>query len=150
MVGLTQCIVNMNHQPPLDQRIVDDYFQLISHKKTEDAAWLFGMVATYGQKPEELINFSWNNDGSICLKNKKRSVKPLHPQWVILFNLQKKRPYIEQGRLESISSHLYRLMAYQSVSLNITDLLLAHSLRKKHYKRTKQLSPAGLVFAGAS
>jgi hypothetical protein len=60
----------MNELPPVDQRIVDEYFQLGSQRKTKDVAWLYGMVATYGVKPEELDGFEW---GPQVFHRRKRS-----------------------------------------------------------------------------
>lgn len=140
----------MNQTIPVDQRIVDAYFQLDGQRSTKAVAWLFGMIATYGVKPEDLNAFDWGKEGALVLNNKKRPIQPIHPQWVFLFNLQKKRPCEMQDRLPTLSSQLYRLMAHQAIDVNVTDLLLAHSIRKKHYKNIKQLQPASLVYAGVS
>jgi hypothetical protein len=139
----------MNHQPPLDQRIVDEYFRLASSRKTKDIAWLYAMVATYGLTPEELSSFEWSAEYSISVATKKRAVRPLHPQWVFLFSLKEKQPRDLQSCYVPLCSHLYEAMAFQNVELNITDLILAHKLRKKHYKQIKQPSESCLVFAGA-
>ena len=140
----------MNHQPPLDQRIVDEYFRLASSRKTKDIAWLYGMIATYGLKPEELSDLDWGPDDSLSVPGKKRLVRPLHPQWVFLFDLKEKQPRNLQSCLSSLSSSLYEAMAFQNVELNITDLVLAHKLRKNHYRQPKRLKPAYPVFAGVS
>lgn len=140
----------MTHQPPLDQRIVDEYFRLASSKKTKDIAWLYGMVATYGQKPNELTDFNWGPDGSISVPGKKRPVRPLHPQWVFLFGLKEKQPCNTQSCPSFLALSLYEAMALQDVELNITDLTLAYSIRKKHYRQTKQLQAAYPAFAGVS
>lgn len=140
----------MTHQPPLDQRIVDEYFRLASSRKTKDVAWLYGMVATYGLKPEELCGFDWGPDTSLSVPSKKRLVRPLHPQWVFLFELKEKQPRKLQSCLSSLSSSLYEAMAFQNVELNITDLVLAHKLRKNHYRQLKQLTASYPVFAGVS
>ena len=139
----------MAHQPPLDQRIVDEYFRLISNRKTKAIAWLYGMVATYGLKPEELRDFDWGPDHTVSVCTKKRNVRPLHPQWVLLFELKEKQPRDLQDCWVTLSSSLYEAMAFQDVQLNITDLILAHRLRKNHYRQLKQRQPS-LAFAGAS
>lgn len=138
MVGSFQTISTMTQQPPVDQRIVDEYFQLISNRKTKDVGWLYAMIATFGLKPEELNKFSWGPGGTIRVSNRKRSVSPLHPQWVLLFELKEKEPCRQQDSWKSLCSSLYRSMAYQDICLNVTDLLLAHRLRKSHYQRFKQ------------
>lgn len=140
----------MTQPIPVDQRIVDEYFRLESQRSQRSVAWLFGMIATYGIKPDDFTRFEWGPDGSLVLPNKKRPIRPLHPQWVILFNLQKKRPCEMQDRIPILSSSLYRLMAHQAISVNITDLLLAHRLRKQHYKQIKQQQQASPAYAGAS
>ena len=140
----------MNQATPVDQRIVDSYFQLHNQRGNKGVAWLFGMVATYGVKPEELSSFDWGPNPSLVLPNKKRPINPLHPQWVFLFNLNKKRPCEMQDRLGSLVPQLYRLMAHQAIDVNITDLLLAYSMRKNHYKSIKQLQPSSPVYAGVS
>jgi len=140
----------MTHQPPLDQRIVDEYFRLVSSKKTKDIAWLYAMVATYGLKPEELRDFDWGPDSSVSVLGKKRPVRPLHPQWVFLFDLKEKQPRNVQDCLLFLSSSLYEAMAFQNVELNITDLVLAHRIRRKHYRQAKQLPASYPAFAGVS
>lgn len=140
----------MTHQPPVDQRIVDEYFKLISNPKTKDVGWLYAMVATYGLKPDELIDFSWGNDSTIHVKDKKRPVSPLHPQWVLLFGLKEKQPRTIRSCWKSLHSSLCQAMAYQHVSLNMTDLLLAHRLRKSHYRTFKRKQVLVPVFAGVS
>jgi hypothetical protein len=140
----------MTQTIPVDQRIVDAYFQLDRQRSNKGAAWLLGVVATYGIKPEDLASFDWGPNGTLVLHNKKRPISPLHPQWVFLFNLQKKRPCEVQDRILTLSSQLYRLMAHQAIGVNITDLLLAHRLRKQHYKTIRQRQPSLLACAGAS
>ena len=140
----------MDHKPPLDQRIVDEYFRLASSKKTKNVSWLYGMVASYGLKPEQLFNFKWEVDYSISIPDKKRRIRPLHPQWVFLFSLKEKQPRDLQGCLPSIISSMYEAMAFQDVQLNITDLVLAHKIRRNHYRQVKQQLASYPVFAGVS
>jgi len=140
----------MTHQPPLDQRIVDEYFRLASNRKTKDIAWLYGMVATYGLKPEELTGFEWEAESLLSLPGKKRLIRPLHSQWVFLFSLKEKQPRNLQSCYPSLCSHLYEAMALQDVQLNITDLVLAHKLRKNHYRQLKQQLASSPAYAGVS
>jgi len=128
----------MTHAPPLDQRIVDEFFQLESRRGSKSIAWLYGMIATYGIKPEELESgYRWDGT-ALVLPSKKRPIRPLHPQWVFLFQLKEKQPHKLQGCWNSLSASLYRAMAHQQASFNITDLLLAHRLRKSYYRQLKQ------------
>jgi hypothetical protein len=128
----------MTHAPPLDQRIVDEFFQLENRRGSKGIAWLYGMIATYGTKPEDLeAGYHWDGT-SIVLTNKKRPIRPLHPQWVFLFQLKEKQPHKMQGRWESLYSSLYRAIAHQQIRFNITDLLLAYRLRKSYYRQLKQ------------
>ena len=140
----------MTHQPPLDQRIVDEYFRLASGKRTKAIAWLYAMVATYGLKPEELLGFAWQPDFSISVPSKKRAVRPFHPQWVSLFGLKEKQPRKIQDCWNLVSLALYEAMAFQDVELNITDLILGHRLRKNHYRDLKQRRASSPAFAGVS
>jgi hypothetical protein len=140
----------MHIQPPLDQRIVDEYFHLVGNKKTKDIAWLYGMIATYGLRLEELNGFSWHSESDIKIHTKKRAIRPIHPQWLILFNLKEKQPRDLRSRWFPLCSSFYELIACQAVSLNITDLILAHTLRKKHCKQIKQAASKAPVFVGVS
>jgi hypothetical protein len=140
----------MTQPIPVDQRIIDTYFQLKGQRGSKGVAWLFAMLATYGVKPEELTSFEWGPNNSLVLFNKKRPVLPLHPQWVFLFDLNKKRPCETQDHLDSLVLQLYRLMAHQTIDLNVTDLLLAHRIRKNYYKSVKKRQPSSLVCVGAS
>ncbi len=45
---------------------------------------------------------------------------------------------------------MYEAMAFQNVELNITDLVLAHKMRKTHYRQTKRLPASYPAFAGVS
>ena len=67
-------------KPPTDQRIVDDFFKLSTGMRTKSTAWLFGMVATYGVKPEQLQEFTWGPSDSILIEGRKSPVKPLKNQ----------------------------------------------------------------------
>lgn len=140
----------MTQPIPVDQRIVNAFFQLDSQRVNKDAAWLFGMIATYGINAKDLASFDWGPGNTLVLTSKKRPIHPLHPQWVFLFNLQKKRPCEVQDRIPPFSSQLYRLMAHQAIDVNVTDLLLAHKMRKNHYKAIKQPQAASPVYAGVS
>lgn len=140
----------MSQAPPVDQRIVDEYFQLASHRKTKDVAWLYGMVATYGLKPDELSGFEWNADNTIQIPGKKRPIHPLHPQWVLLFSLKEKQPCKLQSHWNPLSFSLYRSIAYQDVQLNVTDLLLAHRIRKNYSRSFKKQQASAVSFAAVS
>ena len=91
----------MEHKVPDDQQILEEYFNLATNKKTKKLSWLYGMVATFGLDPDQLNGFTWNNDYSINLKNRKKAIHPLHPQWTFLFEL-KEKPKIET---ESVAIH---------------------------------------------
>lgn len=131
----------MDSTKPVDQQILDEFFRL--SKKHHEVAWLFGMIATYGIKPDHLKDFEWAGQ-SIQIKNRKKPLHPLHPQWVILFELQSKEPRNFLGSWEKTCVNLYRMMALQQISMNITDLLLAYNTRKKCplYTKQRQTPPA--------
>lgn len=143
----------MAHSPPVDQHIVDLFFKLNSSRSTKPVAWLYGMTATYGITPEQLNEGWWWNKDSVHIASKKRAIRPLHPQWVLLFNLKEKQP-TEQfwDCFHSMRDKLYQLMAHQQIDTNITDLVFAHRMRKQYYC-SKQLpvpSSASRSFASVS
>lgn len=130
----------MSHSPPLDQRIVDEYFRLAAKKKNQDIAWLFGMTATFGVTPEQFIEqggLSWNGN-LLILPGRKRPIHPIHPQWVLLFQLKEKQPHDVWSCWCPLVSRLYKAMALQEVAMNVTDLVLAHNIRKQHYSSIKR------------
>ena len=97
----------MIHQHlPSDPRIVDEVFNVVAKPGLEDVGWLLGMVAVYGKSPEELKGFSWNEDNSINLQSKKRPVRPLHPQWVFIFQLKEKQPFTRKSRWNPLVARL--------------------------------------------
>jgi len=124
--------------PPADQLIVDHYFQLLTTPRLKKAAWLYGMTSTYGVKPEELKGFTWNDNNTINVLTKKKAVRPLHPQWVSLFQLKKKQPSNIEGCLDKMIACLYSFISSPSSRLNLTDLVLAYRMRKKFYAPIKK------------
>ncbi len=131
----------MERNFPDDQQIVEEYFDLATNRKTKKLSWLYGMVATFGLDPDQLDGFTWNNDYSINLKNKKRAIQPLHPQWTFLFELKEKQPCKSEDCLSSVRSSLYRAMAFEKTQLRIRDLLEAYEIRKNFYKNAMQQQP---------
>ena len=114
----------MEHIVPDDQQIVEEYFNLATRQTTKNCSWLYGMVATYGLTPNQLEGFSWNTDYSIKVKDKKRAIKPLHPQWTVLFNLKEKQSCKEQD-------------CFKYNELKIQELLQAHKIRRNFYRQSK-------------
>ena len=127
---------------PRDQDILDEFFSLMTKPGLEKVAWLFGMVAVYGKTPEDLKDFSWNEDYSINLQCKKRAVRPLHPQWVFLFQLKEKQPSKTKSCWESLSKALNQTQDDGLVS-QLDEVLLAHKVRKLYYTPTKQRRTIG-------
>lgn len=123
----------MLYKPPSDQSIIDEYFSLITNKKKE-VAWLYGMIATYGLGPEQLEGFTWNKNNNITVPNRKTAVKPLHPQWTLLFQLKEKQPSNIEDCWERICLSLKTLVRTKAISNNVTDLLLSHRLRRSFYR----------------
>jgi integrase len=95
---------------PSDDEILTMYgsFDLIDPGKDpkkiaakEFYQWVFGILATYGLRPQETFAIDWNNSfkpntkywlflkGSLVegIKTGDRVIPPLHPQWVDLFDL---------------------------------------------------------------
>lgn len=114
---------------PVDQRILDDFFYLDRGERSKSIAWLYGMIATYGLKPSRLQNFSWGPDNSVFLQGKKRPIKPMHPHWVVIFEL-KKQPRNIQDRLLHLEKSLERAVEAGKIKLDVDTLLVAHSDRK--------------------
>lgn len=122
--------------PPSDQRIVDDFFQLVSSRKTNKLAWFYGMLATFGVKPKDLKGFIWNDDETITILNKKKPVRPMHPQWVFLFRLKEKQPSNIESCWEDAWLLIYKAMACKEIQCSIIELLLAYKMRKLFYRPT--------------
>jgi len=125
----------MDNKVPVDQQIVDLYFGLRENKRTKHLAWVLGMIATYGVKPDRLKNSYIDTNNNLVVVGRKKPVPPLHPQWVFLFGLNSYCPHKD---LESTCQDLYHDMAHNKIQLNITDLLLAHKLRKHTYQKNQK------------
>lgn len=123
----------MLHKPPSDQHIIDEYFSLLTHKKPY-AAWLYGMVATFGVSPGQLEGFTWNKNNSINIQNRKTAIRPLHPQWVLLFQLKEKQPSKIEDCWNRVCLNLTTAIKTQQVRADITDLLLSHRMRRAFYR----------------
>ena len=104
--------------PPVDQRIVDDYFKLCKSKKNNKLAWFYGMLATFGVKPDQLKQFKWNEDGTINIPSRKRPVRPMHPQWVFLFSLKEKQPSNVEDCWNNAWLLIYQAMACKEIEHN--------------------------------
>lgn len=127
---------------PRDQDILDQFFSLTTKPGLEHIAWLFGMIAVYGKTPDELKHFTWNDDHTINLEYKKRPVRPLHPQWVFLFQLKEKQPSKTKSCWDALSKTLFQLQDTGLVP-HIDEVLLAHRVRKVYYTPAKQLRSVG-------
>jgi hypothetical protein len=119
--------------PPVDQRIVDDYFKLCKSKKNNKLAWFYGMLATFGVKPDQLKQFKWNEDGTINIPSRKKPVRPMHPQWVFLFGLKEKQPSNIEDCWNNAWLLIYQAMACKEIECNIIELLIAYKIRKAFY-----------------
>jgi len=134
----------MIHQHlPNDARIVDEVFNVVAKPGLSKVGWLLAMVAVYGKSPAELEGFTWNEDNSINIKSKKRSISPLHPQWVFIFQLKEKQPPKRKNCWNPLVVSLTDAMDQGKINLSIDGLILAHKIRKIYYtpiKRQKQFS----------
>ena len=131
---------------PSDARIVDEIFCLTSRSEYCDEGWLMAMVATYGKTPEELKGFTWNQDYSINIPTKKRSIQPVHPQWVFIFQLKEKQPSKKKG-WNRLCHNLKIVQQEERIKLSIDKVLLAHKIRKVYYTPFKQQKSKHLVTA---
>ena len=128
---------------PTDPRVVDEVFSMKAKPKHEDIGWLMGMVATFGRTPEQLEGFTWNDDDSINIKSNKRPLRPLHPQWVFLFQLKEKQPFRMKSRWSVLSSSLLEALADDKCHVSLEGLIFSYKVRKIYYtslKRQKRLS----------
>jgi integrase len=80
---------------PTDSTIQDWYFNI----KTTSWAWAFGILATYGIRPEELVLLEFEAMPILIVRKKltssdpkhkfqERRVYPIYPEWVELFDLK--------------------------------------------------------------
>ena len=128
---------------PNDPRVVDEVFSMKARPNHEDIGWLMGMVATFGRTPEQLEGFTWNDDDSINIKTNKRPLRPLHPQWVFLFQLKEKQPSRMKSRWSVLSSSLNEALADDKCHVSLEGLIFSYKVRKIYYtslKRQKRLS----------
>ena len=140
----------MSNEPPVDQQIVDEFFQLSANRKTRDIAWVYAMISTYGIKPDDLHAFKWTNDGAINVCRLKRPIPPLHPQWAIIFDLEQKQPSNLESCLDEVLLNYYKAISLGEISMNVTDLRLAHKLRKQHYKELSHRLSSNPALANAA
>jgi len=127
---------------PNDPRVVDEVFSMKATPNQQDIGWLMGMVATFGRTPDQLKGFTWNDDDSINIKTHKRSLRPLHPQWVFLFQLKEKQPFRLKSRWHILSSSLIEALADDNCLVSLEGLILSYKVRKIYYsslKRQKRL-----------
>lgn len=124
---------------PSDARIVDEIFSLTGKPKCCDEGWLMAMVATFGKTPSELKGFTWNEDNSINIPSKKRPIRPLHPQWVFIFQLKEKQPSKKKG-WSPLCRSLTSAQDRGLIKLSTEGVLLAHKVRKVYYTPLKQQS----------
>ena len=120
---------------PTDPRIVDEIFSLTETPGLEEVGWLLAMVATYGKSPTELEGFTWKDD-TIQIKSKKRPVRPLHPQWVFLFQLKEKQP--KKLNWKKVLKVLDKQRKLGRIHIDVLSLLLAYKVRKIYYTPVKQ------------
>lgn len=123
---------------PSDQRIVDLVFSISAMPRAKKSAWLLAMIATYGKTPKQLKDFTWNKDNTINIPSKKRPVRPLHPQWVFLFQLKEKQPSNLEGYWEAMTKALKATIDKNNLSLSVEELLLSYKVRKICYAPLKQ------------
>ena len=129
---------------PTDPRIVDEIFSLTETPGLEEVGWLLAMVATYGKSPTELEGFTWKDD-TIQIKSKKRPVRPLHPQWVFLFQLKEKQP--KKINWKKILKTLSKQRTLGRIHIDVLSLLLAYKVRKIYYTPIKQQKEALCLLA---
>lgn len=125
---------------PSDARIVDEIFSVTAMPDWVEEGWLLAMIATYGKTAEELKGFTWNKDNTINIETRKKPVRPLHPQWVFIFQLKEKQPSKLKSRWSALIKRLAKAQKESVFKLSIEGLLLAHKVRKVYYTPLKQKS----------
>ncbi len=124
---------------PTDKQIQDFYYQIGS----DPWQWIYGMIATYGLRNHEAffieLNSLKNPDHSIKItqgKTGSRKVWPLHPEWVVTFNLTSpKVPGINLNRPNTaignvVTRHLRR---NENMPFKVYDLRHAWAVRSLEY-----------------
>ena len=125
---------------PSDARIVDEIFSVTAMPDWVEEGWLLAMIATYGKTAEELKGFTWNKDNTINIATRKKPVRPLHPQWVFIFQLKEKQPSKLKSRWSALAKRLVKAQKESIFKLSVEGLLLAHKVRKVYYTPLKQTS----------
>jgi integrase len=136
---------------PSDAQIIAAYekFDLIHKNKMNDASkvpiyqWYFGMLATYGLRPQELFgidlsqSFKAENDYWIYLdesiadglKTGNRWIAPLQPDWVQLFDLSTPKYQIGSGDIQGKVNRIGRYFAVHDIGVKPYDLRHAYAIR---------------------
>lgn len=119
--------------PLHDQRIIDECFQMLTTPGLRKAGWLYGMVSVYGKSPNELKGFTWTDENQIIIASKKRPIRPLHPQWVSLFQLKERQPVKTEEKWQRMTDKLTDSIKKGTIKLTIPNLLVAYKMRKLIY-----------------
>ena len=91
------------------------------------------MVSVYGKSPDELKGFTWTDDNQIIITSKKRPIRPLHPQWVSLFQLRERQPVKTEEKWQRMTDKLTDSIKKGTIKLTIPNLLVAYKMRKLIY-----------------
>jgi integrase len=124
---------------PTDKQIQDFYYQIGNHSWQ----WIYGMIATYGLRNHEVFFIDLNSltspEHSIKVtqgKTGSRKVWPLHPEWVVTFNLTKPQcPNINLNRPNTaignvVTRHFRR---NERMPFKVYDLRHAWAVRSLEY-----------------
>lgn len=124
---------------PTDKQIQDFYYQIGNNSWQ----WIYGMIATYGLRNHEVffidLNSLTSSDHSIKItqgKTGSRKVWPLHPEWVVAFDLiNPKCPSINLNRPNTaignaVTRHFRR---DEGMPFNVYDLRHAWAVRSLEY-----------------
>lgn len=114
---------------PSDQHIIDEYFRLMATPGLQQAGWVFGMVAVYGKTPEELSDIQWKDNFRIIIKNRRKSLKPFHPQWTLLFRLKENQP----ATIKAPCAKLNKAIKEGYINIDVPHLLEAYKKRRNFY-----------------
>jgi integrase len=144
----------MERDLPSETKIIQiynsmNYFKPTHRIGTKYYQWVFGILATYGLRPQEIaaidkiksFNPDLDNwlylDGNLCegIKTGNRMVPPLLPEWVELFNLKSypDLPFPKQGNLQRRADMIAQFFLRHKLGIRPYDLRHAYAIRTRRY-----------------
>lgn len=144
----------MSRELPTEIKIVEiynlmNYIRHASSISTKYYQWVFGILATYGIRPQEIAaidkNKSFNSefdnwlylDGKLCggIKTGDRIIPPLLPEWVELFQLKScpNSPYSDDVDTQKKANAVADYFRIHKLGVRPYDLRHAYAVRTRRY-----------------